>query len=230
MKGQDIEFLEQYDGSSFEKPSIAVDLLIFTIENEELKVLLINREQPPFKGMLSLPGVFVGLEESLDEAVIRGLKEKTGLREIYFEQLYTWGEVRRDPRMRIISVSYLALVSMDTLCKAAENHDIAKNLYSVKDLLKSHERLAFDHFKIIAYGRERVQNKAEYMPIAFQFLPDEFTLPQLQRVYEILLDKNLYKANFRKKILPLVSETGEYTSGEAYRPSKLYVRNFEWEK
>lgn len=110
-KETDTDFLEWYDSSIYDKPSVAVDLLIFTVVEEDLKVLLINREQPPYKGMLSLPGVFVGIGESLDDAVVRGLKEKTGLKDIYFEQLYTWGEVNRDPRMRIISVSYLALVS-----------------------------------------------------------------------------------------------------------------------
>ena len=110
---QDKEFLDNYDSSSYEKPSITVDLLVFTIEEEDLKIVMIKRKNSPYKGMLSLPGAFVGMEETLDEAASRGIKEKTGLKDIYFEQLYTWGAIDRDPRMRIISVSYIALVSID---------------------------------------------------------------------------------------------------------------------
>ena len=104
------QFLEQYNSDIYEKPSVAVDLLLFTIDDDTLKTALIEREEHPFKGCLSLPGVFVGIDESLDDAVRRGIKTKAGLHDIYCEQLYTWGEVNRDPRMRIISVSYLALV------------------------------------------------------------------------------------------------------------------------
>ena len=101
------EYLEAYDQNEYERLAVAVDLLVFTIEDDKLKIVLIEREEHPFKNMLSLPGVFVGIDETLDEATERGIAEETGLRDLYFEQLYTWGEVKRDPRMRIISVSYL---------------------------------------------------------------------------------------------------------------------------
>ena len=155
----------------------------------------------------------MGIDESLDDAVRRGIKTKAGLHDIYFEQLYTWGEVNRDPRMRIISVSYLALVPIEKLETTAQ-------LYALDEL--ENKKLAFDHKKIIDYGRERLKNKVNYSGVAFEFLPKEFTLPQLQRIYEILLDKPLYKANFRKKIEPYIEDTGEMTSGQAHRPSKLY--------
>lgn len=217
------EFLKTYNSADYEKPSVAVDLLIFTIEDEELKVLLINRTEPPFQNHLSLPGTFVGMQETLDEAVTRCLHKKVGNNQVYFEQLYTWGDINRDPRMRIISVSYMALVQIQTLESALKANNC--HLISVRTLLQNPTPLAFDHKKIIQYGRERIKNKAEYIPIAFQFLPDQFTLPQLQTAYEILTDKPLYKANFRKKIAPLVRETNQYTSGAAYRPSRLYERN-----
>ena len=221
---QDKEFLDNYDSSSYEKPSITVDLLVFTIEEEELKIVMIKRKNSPYKGMLSLPGAFVGMEETLDEAASRGIKEKTGLKNIYFEQLYTWGAIDRDPRMRIISVSYIALVSIDELYRVAGSNEIASHLYSVDKLLQSDESIAFDHKEMIACGRERIKNKVEYTPLAFEFLPEKFTLPQLQKINEILLGKELYKANFRKKVRDMVIETEEYSLGGAHRPSKLYVR------
>ncbi|WP_455715143.1 NUDIX hydrolase [Anaerosporobacter sp.] len=221
---QDKEFLNNYDSSIYEKPSITVDLLVFTIEDEELKIVMIKRKSSPYKGMLSLPGAFVGMEETLDEAASRGIKEKTGLVDIYFEQLYTWGEVKRDPRMRIISVSYMALVSIEDLYRAAGSSEISNHLYTVDKLLQSEEHIAFDHKEMIAYGRERIKNKVEYTQLAFEFLPDKFTLPQLQKINEILLGKELYKANFRKKVKDMVIETEEFISGGAHRPSKLYVR------
>lgn len=223
----DEQFLAQYDSREYEKPSVAVDLLIFTIEDDELKILLVERKASPFVGRLSLPGVFVGIHESLEDAVKRGLLDKAGLENIYFEQLYTWGEVDRDPRMRIISVSYLALVPKEELYTCDQLGDIRRHLFSVKDILNEEkdDAIAFDHKKMIHYGRERIKNKVAYTSIAFQFLPEKFTLPDLQKIYEILLDKKLYKANFRKKIKELVSETDEYTTGQMHRPSKIYTRS-----
>ncbi|MBQ7766037.1 MAG: NUDIX hydrolase [Lachnospiraceae bacterium] len=222
------EFLQQYDSSAFEKPSVAVDVLIFTIENDTLKVVMVERKEFPYKGCLALPGVFVGIDESLEDAVKRGVKVETGLTDIYFEQLYTWGEVKRDPRMRIISVSYMAMVSIEQLRAKSKNGNISDYLYPVEEMLKAENELAFDHQQIIAYARERIKNKVEYSDIAFNFMPAKFTLPGLQKVYEILLDKPLYKANFRKKISPMVLETDESTSGDAHRPSKYYVKNQEY--
>ncbi len=222
------EFLQQYDSSMFEKPSVAVDVLIFTIENDTLKVVMVKRKEFPYKGCLALPGVFVGIDESLENAVKRGVKVETGLTDIYFEQLYTWGEVKRDPRMRIISVSYMAMVSIDQLRAKSTNGNINDYLYPVDEMLKDGNELAFDHQQIIAYARERIKNKVEYSDIAFNFMPAKFTLPGLQKVYEILLDRPLYKANFRKKISPMVLETDESTSGDAHRPSKYYVKNNDY--
>ena len=202
--------------------SVAVDLLVFTIEEDRLKILTIRRQYPPFSGFRALPGVFVRDDETLDQAARRGLREETGLEDIYFEQLYTWGAPDRDPRRRVISVSYLALVDAQRLRGFGPGlRTTGAELADVQELLTA-EDLAFDHRQIIACGRERLAGKVEYTPIAFSLVPEEFTLPQLQRVYELLLGKPLYKANFRKKIAPLVEETDRSTSGDAHRPSKFY--------
>lgn len=202
--------------------SVAVDLLVFTIEADRLKILTIRRQYPPFEGQRALPGVFVRDDETLDQAAQRGLREETGLEDIYFEQLYTWGAPDRDPRRRVISVSYLALVDAQRLRGFGPGlRTTGAELSDVQALLEA-EDLAFDHRQIIACGRERLAGKVEYTPIAFSLVPEEFTLPQLQRVYELLLGKPLYKANFRKKIAPLVEETDRSTSGDAHRPSKFY--------
>ncbi len=216
------EYLEQYNPNDFERPSVAVDLLVFTIEEDRLKIVLVEREEHPFKNKLSLPGVFVGINETLDEATVRGIKEETGLQDLYFEQLYTWGDINRDPRMRIISVSYIAIVDIEKIHLLAGERTTSVALYDVDELIASDMKLAFDHKKIIEYGRERIKNKVEYAPIAFEFLAEKFTLPELQRVYEILLNKKLYKAGFRQKVASIVEETGEMTSGDAHRPSKYY--------
>lgn len=221
------EFLNSYNKNEYEKPSVAVDLLVFTVKDDRLKIVLVRRSEHPFKDMLSLPGVFVGINETLDEAAARGAREEAGLADIYFEQLYTWGDIDRDPRMRIISVSYLSLTPSEKLTLSAGSRTSSAELYDVEELLSSDEELAFDHRKIIEYGRERIRNKTEYSRIAFEFLPKEFTLPQLQRVYEILLGKPLYKANFRRRVAPLIEETERMTSGDAHRPSRIYKEKTE---
>ena len=216
------ELLSSYNKKEYEKPSVAVDLLVFTVKDDRLKIVLVRRSEHPFKDMLSLPGVFVGINETLDEAAARGAREEAGLADIYFEQLYTWGDIDRDPRMRIISVSYLSLTPAEKLTLSAGSRTSSAELYDVEELLSSDEELAFDHRRIIEYGRERIRNKTEYSRIAFEFLPKEFTLPQLQRVYEILLGNHLYKANFRRRVAPLIDETERMTSGDAHRPSRFY--------
>ena len=220
-------FLEEYDPSRYDRPSVAVDLVVMTIEDGALKALMIRRSEPPFRGCLALPGVFVRIDESLEEAAVRGLFEETGLRDLYLEQLFTWGAVERDPRMRVISVSYLALVPCEHLRFSAGSRTTEAGLKDVKALLAGSEPLAFDHRAILETARQRVANKVEYTPIAFSFVPEEFTLPELQRVYEILLDRPLYKANFRKKLAPMVEETGRMSSGAANRPSRFYRQKRE---
>ncbi len=216
--------MKGYDSSQFEKLSVAVDLLTFTVEDNRLKVLMIKRDETPFAGKIALPGVFVGVNETLDAAAVRGIKEETGLKNIYYEQLYTFGDVKRDPRMRIISVAYMALVPVGQLDYVAGERTSDAMLVDVEDLLASRRSVAFDHKKIIEYGRQRLANKVEYTDIAFHLVGEEFTLPELQKVYEILLGRELYKANFRKKVADMIEETDYVTTGQAHRPSRLYRR------
>ncbi len=216
------DFLSSYNKNDYEKPSVAVDLLVFTIENNRLKLVMIKRGEHPFKDMLALPGVFVGINETLDQAARRGINEEVGLDDIYFEQLYTWGDIDRDPRMRIISVSYLSLTDVSKIHLHAGKRTDSAALYDADELLSSDIPIAFDHRRIIEYGRERIKNKTEYTKMAFELLPEEFTLTQLQTVYEILLGRKLYKANFRRSIQHMIEETDRMTAGDAHRPSKFY--------
>lgn len=210
------------DWSSDGAVSVAVDILIFTIDEETLKVLMVRRQYPPYEGHRALPGVLIRPDETLDQAAARSIREETGLEGIYLEQLYTWGDVDRDPRRRVLSVSYMALVPKEALAGfMAGQRTTGAALESVDAVLAAQD-IAFDHQRIIACARDRLAGKVEYTPIAFHLVPEEFTLPQLQRVYEILLGKPLYKANFRKKIAPMVEETDRSTSGDAHRPSRFY--------
>lgn len=219
------EFLKKYDHTQYDKPSVAVDPVLFTIQDGVLQVLMTRRSEHPCEGCLALPGVFVGMNETLDEAAQRALRQKTGLCDIYLEQLYTWGELSRDPRMRIISVSYYALVPSERI-RLPEDDDSIR-LYPAEEIISMTEGVAFDHSRIVAYGRERIRSKVSWSDIAFSLVPEEFTLPQLQKVYEILLGQPLYKANFRKKIADKIVGTDKMTSGDAHRPSRFYRRRTE---
>lgn len=210
------EFLQSYHSEDYDRPSVTVDLVLFTIRDDRLEVLVTPRQEHPFLGKMSLPGVFVGMEETLDAAAERALEQKTGLHGIYFEQLYTWGAPQRDPRMRVISVSYYALVPSAGLKEPGGG----AQFFPAEEMAQSD--MAFDHAQIIRYGIERIRNKVSYTDIAFSLVGEEFTLPELQRVYEIILGTSLYKANFRKKIADKIVETEKLTSGGRHRPSRIY--------
>lgn len=283
------QFLAAYDVSSFERPSVTVDMMIFTVTDEEkenyrklpekvLRLLMIKRGDHPSIGQWALPGGFVQMSESLDEAALRKLKEETNIDKIYMEQLYTWGDVKRDPRTRVISSAYMSLVDSMTLdIKASEDADDAKwftvscrlyqeqktvtekgyvlqrvfklslsnddnNLSAIVKITRTAEGkvtkierevvesdgIAFDHAKIIEYGLERLRSKIEYTDIAFHLMGELFTLTELQQVYEVILDTELLKANFRRKIAGMVIETNEYTKAAGHRPSKLFRFNPDW--
>lgn len=259
------EFLEGYTPGDYDRPSVTVDMLIFTIDNNDLKLLLIKRKDHPFINQWAIPGGFVNIDESTIDAAKRELKEETNLENVYMEQLYTWSEPNRDPRMRVISTSYIALVNKDNLNviagddaldaswftvskdiinktestidynlslknkdieilydvnSVAEYNGVIKNyINSIKSI--SENKVAFDHIDIINMAIDRLRNKIEYTPIAFNLVNEKFTLPELQKIYEVILNKKLYKANFRKKILPLVKECNEEMKTNR-RPAKLY--------
>lgn len=197
---------------------VAVDIVIFTIQEGALKVLLVKRRIPPFKDELAIPGGFVLPEEDLDAAALRELREETGVTDVYLEQLYSFGDPQRDPRGRIISVAYFALISSDHQLKAGT--DAAEARWWPAQSVSS---LAFDHAKILAYAIERLRNKLEYTTVGFQLLPGKFTLGELQAVYEAILEKRLDKRNFRRKIadLKILKPLKEYRS-DIGRPAQLF--------
>lgn len=283
------EFLSQYDAKQYERPSVTVDMLVFTVMKEvresyrklpekTLKILMVRRGNHPYMGYWALPGGFVDMDESLDEAALRELSEETNIDNIYMEQLYSWGDIGRDPRTRVIGCSYMSLVDSSKLdikagddaedaawfkvrCNVVEQKKSATEKgYIVQNWVKlmlwndseelsatirvdrtfdggvvrvSRELtdsggIAFDHAKIIEYAVERLRNKIEYTDIAFNLMPENFTLTELQQVYEVILGKELLKANFRRKISDMVVETDEHTRNAGHRPSKLFKYNPDW--
>jgi 8-oxo-dGTP diphosphatase len=200
-----------------ELPKVTVDVVIFTLLNDELKVLLVQRPIPPFEGSWTLPGGFVQPEESLEEAARRVLAEKGRITNVWLEQLYTFGEPHRDPRARIITVTYFALIRPDTLQQRYGDATVAWHpAYDSPPL-------GFDHSDIVRYAIQRLRYKLEYTAVAFQLLPEAFTLTELQNAYEYILREPLDKRNFRRKVLAtdLLEETGDVRSGD-HRPAKLY--------
>jgi 8-oxo-dGTP diphosphatase len=203
----------------YARPALAVDCVVFGLD-EDLQVLLIQRDQPPFEGRWALPGGFVRMDETLDEAAKRELEEETGVTRVFLEQLYTFSELDRDPRERVVSVAYYALVKLsDHRVKAATDARDAA-WFSVVDLPK----LAFDHDRILHVALERLKGKVVYQPIGFELLPPKFTLSQLQHMYEVVLEKELDKRNFRKKVLAMgfLEELDEVEQDVAHRAARLY--------
>lgn len=289
------EFLEWYkteEKDKYEKPSVTVDTLIFTIGEQkidnyrknpkkELKIMMVKRKDHPYIGRWAIPGGFVHINEDVYVSAQRELKEETNIDNVYMEQLYTWGEVNRDPRMRVISVSYMALINSDNqnvkagddaeeaewfsvntkileetkspigsvdakvlqivalemknnngvqICaKLSVEHKVVNGVAKTFTTIVEADKLAFDHAKIIYYALERLRNKIEYTDIAFHLMPKYFTLTELQKVYEIILNEKLYPANFRRKIESMVIETDKLSAvGKGHRPAKLYKFNCLW--
>ncbi len=203
----------------FEQPSVAVDLVIFTIKERSLQTLLIKRGIVPFKESWALPGGFIKMNESLEESALRELEEETGVNKVYLEQLYTFGNVGRDPRGRVITVSYMALINSKDIKLKASTDASDVNWFRISNL----PTLAFDHKKILNYAVKRLKWKFEYTTIAFSLLHSRFSLGELQRLYEIVFDKEIDKRNFRKKILSIdILKTESIMKDAPYRPPQLY--------
>lgn len=281
------EFLKKYSDKEYDKPSVTNDVLIFTTEDikddnirkvprKGLQVLLIKRDQQPDKDMWCIPGGFIRKDESLEEGAARKLKEKTGIEDMYLEQLYTFGDVERDKRTRVITISNMALVAKEKIktievdsLKEKKWFWVEKHLVESKnDLhienkyklnLKSEDdeveiaydvvekiekgilrkksityileeqckdKLAFDHYKILDYGIDRLRNKVEYTPIAFNLLPKLFTVIELQYVYEAIMGRKIL--NFRRKMNDFIIETDEKIEGKPHRPAKVFKFNEEF--
>lgn len=202
------------------RPSLTVDCVVFGFDEGDLKVALIRRGIEPFKGKWALPGGFVKMEETLEAAAKRELAEETGLKEVYLEQLYTFGEPERDPRGRTVSVAYYALVSLHGRALEASTDAAEVAWFSVEEL----PTLAFDHAGIVKVAVTRLRGKVRYAPIGFELLPARFTLSQLQHLYETILGRELDKRNFRKKILgmDILKETDEIERDVSHRAARLY--------
>ena len=204
----------------YPRAALTVDCVVFGFDEGDLKVLLIQRGLKPFKGRWALPGGFVRVEESLEDAARRELAEETGLKDIFLEQLYTFGAPGRDPRERVVSVAYYALVSLAEHKPRAATDARQAAWFSVD----AAPDLAFDHEHILATALARLRGKVRYEPIGFELLPAKFTLGQLQHLYEVILEEPLDKRNFRKKILAmdLLVETDELEQGVRHRAARLY--------
>ncbi len=204
----------------YPRPALTVDVVIFTLRESRLQVLLIRRGEPPFEGMWALPGGHVHMDEALEEAAGRELAEETGVQAAYLEQLYTYGDPGRDPRGRVVTVAYYALVPADAPFQAEGGGDAGQACwFPIEEL----PQLAFDHADIVRYALRRLRYKLEYSAVGFELLPDEFTLSEIQHTYEMILGEKLDKRNFRRRIQEagIIEETPHMRSGDG-RPARLY--------
>jgi 8-oxo-dGTP diphosphatase len=232
------EFLQQYDANAFEHPSVTVDVVMLTVRNRTLEVLLVKRAEHPFQGAWSLPGGFVGMNESLESAANRVLEAKTGLNNVYLEQLYTFGQPGRDPRTRVISVAHVALITAERLEKLETNDTVTLGEIHVPwegetggpvdvRLEGKSAKLAFDHADIIGMAVKRLRGKLDYTPVGFQLLPERFTLRALQDIHETILGRTVNKDSFRRRmqLSGQLSATGDREAGTDYRPAEYYTFN-----
>jgi len=207
---------------SYQHPraALTVDCVVFGFDEQDLKVLLIERDLPPFAGQWALPGGFVHIDETLEQAARRELAEETGVSKLYLEQLFTFGALDRDPRERVVSVAYYALVKLSDHRIQAATDARSAAWFPLADT----PSLAFDHDHILQLALERLKGKVRYEPIGFELLPPKFTLSQLQQLYEAVLETPLDKRNFRKKLLAMgiLEELDEIQQDVAHRAARLY--------
>lgn len=206
--------------AGYEQPIVTVDLVIFTVNEDTLKVMLVKRADDPFADRWSIPGGFLKIRESLQDAALRVLREKAGVSDVYVEQLYTFGDPDRDPRGRVITVTYFALIPWKSLTQPPSDKVSDLMWASVNHLPK----LAFDHKEIVEYAVKRLRAKASYSNIVYGLMPRQFRLSELQKMYELIINDKLDKRNFRKRMLAtgLLQETGRKEIAGAHRPAMLY--------
>jgi len=234
----DEEFLAGYDPGLYERPSVAVDVVVLTVGQGQLRCLLVRRAEPPQQGGWALPGGFAGFGEGLDQAAARVLEIKSGLRGAYLEQLYTFGDPGRDPRTRVITVAYIALVDAGRLADVPGEHHHDDVVVASLDVAWPGERggpvtaradgdvlpLAFDHADILGAAVKRLRGKLGYAPVGYELLPRSFTLRQLQDIHRAILGRALNKDSFRRRMLAggHLRATGQREADVAYRPAELY--------
>lgn len=207
----------------YARPAVTADCVVFGLDEEDLKILLIQRGLDPFKGQWALPGGFAVVGESLEDTARRELQEETGLKNVFLEQLYTFSNPNRDPREHVMTVAYYALVNMSEHRVHASTDASNAAWFCIDDI----PQLAFDHAEILTTAHERLRGKIRYQPIGFELLPEKFPLRMLQAVYEKILDKRLDKRNFRKKILSMgiLEELDEIETDVSHRAARLYRFN-----
>ena len=204
----------------YPRPAVTTDCVIFGFDGGELKVLLIERDIEPYKEYWALPGGFINMDEDAETCARRKLREETGFENIYIEQLFTFSAVDRDPRYRVISIAYYALVKLSDYPAHAESDASRITWFPVSKV----PTLAFDHAEILETAKQRLRGKIKYHPVGFELLPEKFTLPDLHRLYEIILETSLDRRNFRKKILGfgLLIDHNELEKGVPNRAAKVY--------
>ncbi len=207
----------------YDRPAVTVDCVVFGLDDDDLKILLIQRGLDPFKGQWALPGGFAVVGEALEETARRELQEETGLEDVYLEQLYTFSDPDRDPREHVITVAHYGLVNLFDHTIAASTDASNAAWFCLDDM----PQLAFDHEEILEIAHKRLRGKIRYQPIGFELLPERFPLRSLQAVYEKILDRKLDKRNFRKKILNMgiLEELDEIETDVSHRAAKLYRFN-----
>ena len=226
---EEVAFLEQYNPNEFDRPSLAVDITLLTVRERQLEGLVIKRTEHPAKGLWSLPGGFVRINEELEAAAHRILKAKAHLEHPFLEQLFTFGKPNRDPRMRIISVAYFALVPPDQLQALEDENVRLAQLRFESDSIKVRLEdlpieLAFDHLEMLQMTVQRLRGKLDYSPVGYALLPKKFTLRELQDVHETILGRSLNKDAFRRRMLETgeLEATGERETGTGFRPAEFY--------
>jgi 8-oxo-dGTP diphosphatase len=235
---EEAAFLRDYDMTAFPRPSVAVDVVALTLQGGALHVALYRRGEHPGKGRYALPGGFVRLDESLDAAARRVVAQKAGLEQVFLEQLHTFGELGRDPRGRILTVAYIALVDAGRFHRALERgtgdlvlarvevpwRDRTGGPVAVIDDAGQELRCAFDHADIVGFAIKRLRERIDDTPIGFQLLATKFTLRQLQDVHEAVRGTNVNKDSFRRRMLGtgLLEATGDHETGATWRPAELY--------
>ena len=204
----------------YPRPAVTTDCVIFGYNGKDLNILLIERGIEPFKGKWALPGGFVQMDESTEEGALRELEEETGVKNVYIEQLYTFSEVERDPRGRVISVAYFALVKSTDYSVVGGDDAKSVKWFPIREI----PSLAFDHDMILRVAHQRLKAKIRYQPIGFELLDEEFTIPELQSLYEAVLDVQFDRRNFNRKIMSLeiLVSLDKKDAGVAHRAARYF--------
>lgn len=230
----------------YEHPFVCTDAVVFTINTEEtdnyrklpvtsLRILLYKRVTEPYQSKWCLPGGFLNIDEMPEDNICRKISEKSHIDKCWLEQLYTFCDLKRDPRARVLSIAYLGLMNefeskrfeSKSIWFTVQLHPDQPMTFQNDNLILSESDFGFDHYNIIIIALERLRSKILYSNIIFNLLPEEFTLTQLQNVYEAILGKKDQAANFRRKVIGIVQETDRHTSDKGHRPAKLYTKKME---